>query len=499
MVKLESLNSQEIIELDQKLRQCALLAMAPYRRQNIDWRKTTNSNLECLGEMQDDLTKYEVAFEKLYKCRFPKSSKEVCKQIVDVTSLGISELFDRMDAFALTRSEMKILFPVAFYVLIMNNCFNKAALEKKRSRIKTAMKKWEEDQLQKKSRSITYTGSENKPKGVNTQVRFGDFYKISQRDLCAITRSLSEEKAKDFTNFDRKVFTFSVLNKRIVRKLRKESSDVIRPGYLRQNFYVNLAMELSENHKDLIYYEETAIAGIFLRDVLLVNKEKDAPLDRLLRLYIVNEMDRILTRTGVMKQLPAEVFLDMDNRLLRWYFEFEKSLIVSEDRLKKFTAILEDKLEEYRCLFGEKSDNDSVDCEIYYEPIMPTGDREETFETLYNDLKTNYTFMHDDVDKLLEYYLDIKVLKKGKKLIHSSLNYINTVILCLNKGGTVDFSPTDKHFSMLFDRAIKGCFFEKMALKYETIDIYTLNRIIEAEEKRTKKNINLKVKLKKTK
>lgn len=486
MVKLESLNSQEIIELDRKLRQCALLAMAPYRKQNIDWRKTTNSNLEYLGEMLDDLPKYEAAFEKLYKCRFPQSSKEVCRQIVEGTSLGISELFDRMEKSTLMRPEMRILFPITFYVLIMNNCFNKAALEKKRNRINNAIKKWNEEQ------------SKSNPKSVNTSIAFGDVYKISQRELCTITRSISEEKTKDFTNFDRKVFTFGVLYKRIIRKLRKESSDVIRPGYLRQNTYVNLAIELSQNHKDLIYYEETAIAGIFLRDILLVNKEKDAPLDRLLRLYIVNEMDRVLTRTGVLKQLPAEVFLDMDNRLLRWYFEFEKSLIVSEDRLKKFVAILEGKLEEYIRLFGEKADNDSVDCVIYYEPIMPLGDREDSFEILYNDLKTNYKFMHDDVDKLLDYYLDIKILKKGRKLLHSSLNYINTVILCLNKGGTVDFSPTEKHFSMLFNRAIKGCFFEKMALKYETIDIYTLNRIIEAEEKRTKNNIKLKAKLKKS-
>lgn len=414
MSELKKMKRDEILILDQKLRRCAQLVMEPYLNLEINIRNDQEDESQTLCDLLKNIVDYQQAFSTYYKVRFRDRAKEDLKLRTEIIGDNINDLFILLKEDELSRPEMGILFPISIYVLIINNCFNKYAIERENQRIKEAVKKHNKKARSENTKEISY----------EDMVR--NMFKFSNRKLCSITRTISEEKYDELGTYDKNIFALAVVLKKLHRKNLKESTKAIAIQSLWDYPEINLAKHLALNRKELIYYGESAQAGILLKSVLLINAKIDKPLDRILRLYIANEIDQILMRTGVMNGLTADVFLDMEtnNGIVKWYCE-QIGLLQREDRVGNFREYLSQWqvcLDEIKKLKESGEANQCVICEYCEDDKSDT--RNESFDCLYEDLDRNCPFSKKDADDILEFYLNKEVLGKKGDLRHTAMQYI---------------------------------------------------------------------------
>ena len=412
MKKLQNMSKDEILELDRKLRRCAQLAMKPYLNLDINMRNKPERESEAHHQLLLNMDSYQKAFEVFYKMRFPQKAKDDLEIKTELVGDQINDLFVRLSKDEVSRDEMRILFPIVFYVLIMNNCFNKYATEKEDQRL--------DDYVQAHNENVKANGGR--------KVSYEDLYRFNNRQLCTITRAISEEKYDDFVAYDGNVFFLSVALERIYKKMLGQSPRSFLPYSLRQYGQVDLAVKLALNHGDLIYFGESAQAGILLREALKINKESGKPLDLLLRLYIANEIDQLLIRTGILHKLPPDVFLDLesDNALLQWYCEYKK-IIGSKDRTNAFLMHLSEKEELYKDMIALKKDPDGYRICISWEDDSEENTN-ETFNELYQTLEEHFSITKEEVNQILDFYLNEKALQSSGKLRHTALMYIKKLL-----------------------------------------------------------------------
>lgn len=122
-------------------------------------------------------------------------------------------------------------------------------------------------------------------------------------------------------------------------------------------------------------------------------------------MYVINKIDQVLVRTGVMGCLPSAMILDnTENGLLKWHY---LSTVPQEEEMQI----------------------DSSELRKLFFATQPTPeDEEETgekkFTEIYEDLKNSDFFSKDDIQSLLDFYLNKEGLEKGRDLRHQALLFV---------------------------------------------------------------------------
>lgn len=256
--------------------------------------------------------------------------------------------------------------------------------------------------------------------------------------------------------------------------MNKASVRAISPSVLRYYRETSLGIHLTIEHKMLVYYGECAQAGLLLRNILQVNSKTDKPLDRILRLYIANEIDQILMRTGVLNGMPADVFLDMDtnNGLLKWYCE-NTNLLSSENRINKYIEYLEqweDLLTKPRKIQKGDSTNKALFSENHKDSKADAKDSHKvSFSSLYKDLDQNYQLTMIDADKILDFYLNETRIREKWDVRHIALKYLNRLISYLTGKGKRYQKELRGEDYVYLRNIIQACGYERQVTEFQEL------------------------------
>lgn len=272
-----------------------------------------------------------------------------------------------------------VMLPVMLYVLTMNNFFNKSSIQKRVTRNEKYKRKHGKNRGDKKAKK--WEGPDDDPR-----------YVIHHRELCAIERKIAcEDTAASYR--------------------ASGATETLFPDV--ENLYydfsndedLSLAVFICKNRSDLVYFEESAYVGEFLRGILSDNNFGLDPVDTIIAMYVINKIDQVLVRTGVMGCLPSAMILDnTENGLLKWHY---LSTVPQEEEMQIDSSELR---------------------KLFFATQPTTEDEEETgekkFTEIYEDLKNSDFFSKDDIQSLLDFYLNKEGLEKGRDLRHQALLFV---------------------------------------------------------------------------
>lgn len=201
------------------------------------------------------------------------------------------------------------------------------------------------------------------------------------------------------------------------RLFNEENGTKIRDKDFRAIIPLDFALQMLENHHYVRGYAESAQIGMFLREILEIGFENDQPLDKLLRLFMVNQINRILIRTGAMNALCSDVFFDVrsQNNRLQWYYN-SLHPSDSENYLWEMHNCLKWILEDLKEIKEQKERGDvPYQSDLYN--LFENGPAEEkpSFCSCYKELETILSELEleqRDVDDLMEFYLNQQKMEK---------------------------------------------------------------------------------------
>lgn len=171
-----------------------------------------------------------------------------------------------------------------------------------------------------------------------------------------------------------------------------------------------------ENHRSVRRYVESAQIGLFLRKILEIGYHNDKPLDKLLRLYMANQIDQILIRTGIMNALRSDVFFDVEskNNLLKWYFD-SLHPTDSANYLGDMYGCLNWILDDFKGIIEQKKGKtETFQSDLYNAAESSNSDKKPDFCSCYKELEEELSRLElkpSDVDDLLEFYLNQKEME----------------------------------------------------------------------------------------
>ena len=299
----DHLSTTEILELDGKLRNCAKLLIRRYQNEKVYMGKKTPSKFLLYKEIDA----FMEHFENLYRARYPKEKDEAVKERVIRSSDSMEEIIACLIE-GRTLCGFSLMLPVILYTLTLNYCFNKSSKQKSESRAKKLRSMKDEIRANSENRDFTNYISE---------------YEIHRKNLCSIEREISCEDFAAFSTFETAVEGLYELTEKIENDYRMINPDARKGFFLRGNADLNLAFYLWRNRDDVVYFEESAYIGELLRGIFNDNRFGLDPLDTIIVMYLINEMDQALMRTGIMGDLPTEAFIDgeTENGLLKWHYQ----------------------------------------------------------------------------------------------------------------------------------------------------------------------------------
>lgn len=430
MSYFSNMNKDEIMELDRKLDQCAALAIKTYvnytvrmdNEPSMDYytngsHSSTNSSLLFTADyLLSESETYQEAFQELYYKRFPKiKSDAVCKIGPNIYD-EFTDMIFHISRERLICPELRIMLPIMFYTFVCNNAFNKAAQYKKRTRAKKKSSLAPHDEMDMKLKSVRLDSSNH------------------CRKLCSIERKIAGDRKERKERFNRTSDDFIDVIEDMYQCYKEETHKHSMRAFFKNKNALSIALAISKYRSDIIYYEESALLGIFLSKLISSNTA-DTPLDRLLRLYIANRMDQLLIRTGALNTLPAYTFFDspQPNALLRWYSE-SFNPPTNTEYITRMRKHLEAVAHNYEVLAQGRHNGNITPlldyfCTLNHEEKYDPSE----FATHYESLAQSFPLSNDDVNEIMNFYLDSKKLRKAVGISPDGSSSVSSTV-SLRKG-----------------------------------------------------------------
>ena len=452
-------DKEYFINLDKKFDKCAELAIQKYAYLTIDMQKNPGYARFELAYLHSSIDLYMKAFRMMYNVRFPDTKDSAIDEECRIIEQEFMEMTMQISEKKLVCPEFKIMLPIMFYVFVCNNAFNKSAHSKRETRKAKKAKNAENKNIDQ--------AQADKPAGNKIQLE----YERCHRNLCEITRKTAEDRSESKETFSEQATKLFDLLLDIERVYYKSQNKRRRKSFLKQCWEVDLAVRLVNYRSEFVYYEESALLGLFLRNLLFKTDSAEKPLDVLLRLYIANRIDRLIIRTGNMYELPPDIVLDSPNpnALLTWYYEHLHPLEKSDHTLAA-DSYVQNCVKDYEQLSQDLEAGNSKPLEQRMSKVI-NGDTEhsnEEFSTCYKELEKNFAlfdyagdifsfYLNEDNLKLIVGSADKALIKKSTRnsLRHKTTSYIRTLLnVITSKAPLESLEKFDDHTLFKISRSI---------------------------------------------
>lgn len=413
-ISFDTLTIPEAVEIDLKFRQCALLALEEFKVRKRGGLTHGHFFLED-----------KIWLKECYrKAPFSNRAVHYENEVWDRFEQCINLLQPKDEA-----NRFRVMLPVFFYTLIINNEFNSP------TKFKRAQRRTQYDQGEGRINTMKIEGWGNpNPYEIVRSIAV-DRTRVSKYPE-EFMRTLS--KAKGCSGSD-----------------LEDDDHVLKASILMNNF------NRDKFYNRLLYRKESAEIGEFLRNILSLDEIKQpgvTPLDTILRMYIVNTLDGILYRTGRLGVLESEYKrTQARNMLITKAVDYiqptaqrSKMVEAAINLLETQKGILE-RMADYSDLYPDVREvtmteesteyvssviDNFLSCTIHHQlSNIPDNceDSTQSFETLYKELTDSFNFSWDFVNTLADIYLDRDVLEINGKAPNNGRKYINAVKKHLEK------------------------------------------------------------------
>ena len=390
------------LELDRKFRQCAVLAFNEFDAHNSDYI--------VLNSLASD---HKWLMGCYRKALFGSGKEENLEKIWHNFEQCILPYLPCAE-----KNRMKVMLPIMFYTLIVNNEYNLKTKEKRKERDK------QKSENPSKENATTIIGWKN-------------------NNPFKIIRSVAWERPES----ERLPSYIADLREQL-----KQASKNSPGGYGDLDiFYASIfsRFENGEAPNDLVYQKEMAETGMFLRDILKMSaqyQKEVTPLDTLLRMYIVNWQNGILHRTGKVPRLEQELrTIRKSNNLLVKYVDYKKpgpGLVAFGNYVEAMNQLTKEIAKHESGMTA--SDLDYVlklanDCERKKEIYMQSVDyaievamhetyrKDISFEEAYSELVDAYEIDNQLILELLDFYFDEEVLIESLDIVKTAKSFLINV------------------------------------------------------------------------
>lgn len=215
----------------------------------------------------------------------------------------------------------------------------------------------------------------------------------------------------------------------------KDEINVVPYTALCDIYYITYAYTLLKNYDFLVRCEDIAKIGLFLRRILTDSHNGNTPMNSLIRLYIANHLDNILLRSYALcdaNYTEALFSKASSNHLLSYY--------ISNNEHTPMYLI-------DTCASVSDQDSRSPSLSLQFEENYDSW----TFSTIYHSLIENYAISDEDLNLLLDFYLDSDILSKYAHLVGNTKTLTKNIINYSNKGHVI---PDDAISDAMVDLAL---------------------------------------------
>lgn len=377
-IKLSKLTKREAYELDQRLAYCAATAFKEaIAAQNADKKHTkTQSSSEIYNDYAE-ISKFgvNVLASSYMESLFVSDDEEHVDHVRARLQIELNKHIPSDD-----HERQEVLIPIMAYALIVSNEYNEETVKKR-------------IQADADKRKVS---SKSNSKYPYNRWKHVDPYTIKRK-----------ETTPDSSALKRSLLT--------LKSTIKKSNDYTICG----TYYVNAVYTLLKNWQILIRCQDIAKISLFLRCILIDSHNSKTPMNSLIRLYLANHLDNMLQRSYSLcdgNHVKAIVEKTPENNLLSCYCDS----FMSEDRVRAINCTIFPS-------FPQETEITSLNLKF----------REEysnlSFTEIYHDLIDRYSISDDDLNMLLDFYLDGESLSGYAELVSDIKDLTKSIISQIDK------------------------------------------------------------------
>lgn len=375
-IRLSDMSKQEACELDKRLAHCAAVAIQEAIQAKIADQSHKSTSDAGTYDSHEGISKAGINILASSYIESLFVHKEEEEHIEHVRSRLLFELNKHIPSNDHERQE--VLIPIMAYALIVSNEYNWDTVKRRIQSDKIRM------------------GPHRKSVYPYNHWKHVDPYSIKH----------SEDPPKSDTF------------KRCISAL-KDEINAAPYAELCDTYYITYAYTLLKNYDFLVRCEDIAKIGLFLRRILTDTHNSNTPMNSLIRMYIANHLDNILMRsyalcdTNYMKALFSKT---PSNHLLSHYYNSnnENPLMYLVDT----------------CASLSHQDSHDTSLGLQFEENYDSW----TFSTIYHNLIKHYTISDEDLNLLLDFYLDSDILANYANIVDNTKKLNKNIINYSKKG-----------------------------------------------------------------